>query len=512
MDTRPPFWVVDAVPPALSDLVYHLKGDYTSLRSVSQVFYAYVGAHRDDPRPYTDVINEAINRASTLTPTPPPSDTILLGNDDKGIVDLVKLAFVLFGRDSARIIDAYFLILFVSLAVFVARLGRDLLPMAVAALFLAAHYSILPLVYHNAQLQSVLALRFLPVLSLIACLHCVWFASRPDPGFLGCTALALQIAIVVFTVHLRSVTMWQLAVILIAGPLFLLSARRRRPFNFAPGLRWLPALFALSGIVALGQYRRIAYSPEYRTSKVMATRNFWHNIISGFAFHPALAREYELKVDDSSEAHATGRYLTQTGRAGEWVAIGGMPMNAPWNWAGGASNLNFGSYDLFARDFLWSIVRQHPVESFTTFVYYKPRALLKDLLWAYGFRRSVPDVGVFVSPDIGEIMALQLHSLQDELDRRKLRFCLWSGIMLLTALATALLWSAEPRLLSLAEWRPLALVMAGSILPTIIGYPGLHTIAESIVMFALVPVLLVTFALARILAAVRAWKFAQPGA
>ncbi len=65
------------------------------LRAVSQAFYNSVGAHRDDPRPYTDVINEAINRDSTLTPTPLPSDTILLGNDDRGIVDLVKLAFVL---------------------------------------------------------------------------------------------------------------------------------------------------------------------------------------------------------------------------------------------------------------------------------------------------------------------------------------------------------------------------------------------------------------------------------
>jgi hypothetical protein len=91
---------------------------------------------------------------------------------------------------------------------------------------------------------------------------------------------------------------------------------------------------------------------------------------------------------------------------------------------------------------------------------------------AFGAR--FPKWGVFGSPDIGEIMALPLHSLQDELDRRLLRFGLWSGILLLTALATALLRSAEPRLLSLAEWRPLALV--------------------------------------RILAAARAWKFAQPGA
>jgi hypothetical protein len=70
-----------------------------------------------------------------------------------------------------------------------------------------------------------------------------------------------------------------------------------------------------------------------------------------------------------------------------------MQMHAPWNWASGASNLNFGSYDLFVRDFLLSIARKPPVESFATSLYYKPMTLLKDLLWAYGFRRSVPEVG-----------------------------------------------------------------------------------------------------------------------
>jgi hypothetical protein len=510
MDTHLPFWVVDAIPPALSDLSYGLRGDYTSLKAVSEAFYGSLGPNiQGDPGRNAAQVNRAIAQALSLNPMTISRKTVLLSGDDKGIVDLVKLTFLLFGRDSARIIYGYFAILFFSIILFVASFRTTFLPLVLAALFLAAHYSILPLAYYNPQLQSVLALRFLPVLALVACLHCLYFTLWPQVTPVGVGSLMLQIVILVFTIHLRSVAIWQVALITLAGAAHCSSREReevhdpgrvglRFRFHLRPATL-LPALLALIGLLGLSQYRKSFYHERYRNGEVMTTRPFWHNIISGFAFQPYLARRYQLKVDDSSEAHATGRFLTEEGRGAEWSAIGGMMMTEPWIWSSGFSRLRLGAYDRLAREFFWSVAYQHPFAFLSTFVYYKPVSLVRHLLWVYGFRRDIPDIAIFVSPDVGDAMAVQLAGMQENVDRLHLRFSLWNPAALLTGLALALIWSSSPLRRSPRQFQPVAWVVAGSLLPSVVGYPGMHTIAEPILLVAIGIDLVFVYALVQLL-------------
>src|SRR5687767_9642099 len=87
MHKEHPLWVIDAIPPVISKMYFGHKKNYTSLTEIHQNFYSMInsrGAHGDN----LDIILKDIAK------TPITSDSYsLLGNDDKGIVDFVSIAF-----------------------------------------------------------------------------------------------------------------------------------------------------------------------------------------------------------------------------------------------------------------------------------------------------------------------------------------------------------------------------------------------------------------------------------
>src|SRR5690349_18833298 len=93
IDRNPGVWAVMAIPPALSDLAFGNRGGYTTLKVVNDVFYASL------PPTWTvgDSIDLAIRTVMALDRATVSSQTVLAGGDDKGIIDLVKISFRLFG-------------------------------------------------------------------------------------------------------------------------------------------------------------------------------------------------------------------------------------------------------------------------------------------------------------------------------------------------------------------------------------------------------------------------------
>jgi len=474
MQDYSPIWVLDAIPAALSDLAFGQRGDYASLKVVSSTYYGYLSNHPHDSRG----VAEAVRQVLSLDPSRMSRETILLGGDDKGIVDFVKIAFRLFGYASERIIVVYYLLLFISIALLVLANGETLLPQLIAGTFLAGHYLILPMVFFNLQLQSVLALRFLPVLGMMACLHCLFFVHRPDISSVKLAALAGQAALLLFTVHLRSVAMWEIGVVMIYGAAAWTMSLFRPPSsnNGNRAVVLLPAGLLAAGLLALGGYRRLAYDERYLRGDQIATRPIWHNMLSGLAFDPVLADEYKFKVDDLSELRAVGIYLTERGRIEEWKRMGGT--------SPGYSRIRWASYDPAARDFLFSIIRSQPGEFIAAFAKHRPLALIRQLSWLYGLRREIPDVAVFVSPELGKAMEIQLTALQKALDERGLRFVLWDRLALFAILAFALVLSLDPRPPAESGWPPFLILAVGSLIPAFIGYPSMHTIAEPALMIA----------------------------
>ena len=471
MDRTPPIWIVDAIPAALSSQLFESPADYTALRAVRDRFYADL---KDQFR-NSNSVDHAIAAVRSLDRAAISRETVLLGGDDKGIVDFIKISFHCFGYSSRTIIYLYFLLLYTSVFLAIISFQRVISTVLVAEFFLAAHYLFLPAVFYDLQLQSVLALRFLPVLSLIATWHCLLFIQRAQWTVGRCIAVLAQVCLLLFVIHLRSVAIWEAWLIVLFGVAKAGVGYFKRPSDggIASSRQAVlfPVMAILAGLIALNLYHRTAYNEAYRRGDQIATRPFWHNILSGFAFNPVLAREYELKVDDFSELKAVHRFLASRGRESEWKAMGG---DSP-----GFSRIRWVDCDPAEGELLRSIVYRHPGEVMLTALYYKPKSFLKHIAWLYGFRHQLPDVGVFVSPDVGEGMANDMGWLQARLNALGLRFVLWDRIAVATLLACVLLFILARGMISDIDWLPLGVLAVGSMIPVFVGYPSMLTIAES---------------------------------
>src|SRR5262249_40957162 len=481
MGYYPPLRLVDAIPAALSDLAFQNRDGYTSLKAVSDVFFTSLQNNptfrfgeirlRDG-----EMIDSAIGEVLILNPDTVPRETEVLGADDKGVIDLVKLSFKIFGYKAASPLYLYFILLFLSGLIFVLAFNATFCQTILAG-FLVAHDILLPVVFYDLQLQSVLHPRFLPVLSMIAALHCALFMVRGTLSALGVTALALQVGLMIFVIHMRSVAMWQVAIIAIITVFvfaqitykwyFASDAFRSRRLTLHQFSRAaIPILFIAIGLAGLTEYRKVAYDQRYFRGDEILKHVFWHSIWHGFAFNPTLAKRYQLKVDDFSVVSAVGRFLSVNGRTAEFDSIGGNSAYSEIRWA---------PYDRLAGEALVDVCSREPGQCLATMFFFKPLSLLADLSWLYGFRRDIPDVGIFVSPDLPNVMEVQLGYLKESLDSRDRRFLLWDPLGIFMAISfAAMLWvrdEAIPR----TDLVVTSMLGLGTLIPTLIAYPSMHT-------------------------------------
>lgn len=486
MHTEPPYWVYAAIPPALSHVEYGHER-YKSLNFVHDIYFGQLTSN------YARDINRIV--ADILAKHPVATDRgdrIVNQADDKGIVVLTEIAFRLFGYKVEGVLYLYYIILGVSVVLFVYSYRRNPHALLLLAAFLLLHRMILPMIKYDAQLGGITALRCMPVLAMIACMHCIlyFFESRVDGKKIA--ALILQIAIMVFVLHIRSTTMWELA--LVAGASVVALLWRKGP-TAGQSTRWpflknrWPAAIPLAAtivlVMLLNAHRAYGFPEEYHRNGEAVTRPFWHNIYSGFAFHPAMAQRYQLKVDDFTVLLATKQYLLENNRADVWEAAGG---NSP-NYTG----MRWKAYDDAVRDMLFARCREYFGECMATLIYYKPLSMIKNVLWVSGWIKRPPDLDIFVSkfPEIGTVVKEQFIETSRQLDRNKERGRKWLRYMAAMIAAFAGLAWLRPR--KDEVWPVLAtagILAAGSTVPSIVGYPAPHTIAEAALAIPLLVVVL----------------------
>ena len=402
MVQAPAAWAVDAIPPAVSELYYGNKVRYTNLTEVSAFFYKQLGLNpimyqtREGKSLSAKQINPIITQLVERSKHHGPVSTtygLMETGDDKGIVDFVEVSFLLFGPHVESLTYLYLLLLAGSVLLYVLAFAGSPGRLFIVTAYLGALYLLIPSIVHNPQLGSLLALRAFPLLSMVATLHCVLAALFPGSRFsAGKFALcACQLLFVFFVYHIRITTLWQLQIIVFAVGLTLvfrlyrwMSRWRQDPLSHASGEKRKPTyVFVLGlgalvmvGFLGLALYRHAFYPREYREQGQTVTRVFWHNIYSGFAFSPKLARKEGLRIDDHSIIRATANYLKRCHRDGEWQKICG-PMGLRW-----------ADYEKVVREMVMRQLRRHPFEVVAGVLYWKPRSVLGHMLWLWGARRG----------------------------------------------------------------------------------------------------------------------------
>jgi hypothetical protein len=230
----------------------------------------------------------------------------------------------------------------------------------------------------------------------------------------------------------------------------------------------------------LQAYHAVALPEEYRRGDEIATRVFWHNIFTGFAYHPVLHERFRVWLDDVSIIAAAGRYLEETGQLDRWQEMGGrVPVPGEADGAAAFEGIKFAKYDPVVREMLIARCSQYVRACLETFFVYKPISLVENLAWLYGFRALPPDLDVTESPYFGDILKRQFLGMSQGLDGGGTRAHLWTPTVLLIVapFVALLLVETRPRIWA-AFWACLGLAL-GSTIPTVAGYAAPHTIAES---------------------------------
>ena len=461
-----PGWVVDAIPAALTQIHRPDLPRYTIATKIRDLYYLPIAAA------------ELNARIATISAADLSSSTgyVLLGNDDKGIVDFVEWAFRLLGPYAQSIPRLYYGLLGLSVMLFIVSFRNRPVHLAAAACVLFASYQVLPYTVMNSQLGSPLALRCMPLLSLVACLHVTLQSTRRSFLWTDALILAPQALLIVAVIHMRMTAMWQvLPIVSVALGAAVLRWRGGEPVRLSalasPALSVLVVLASLAGLSA---YRNVAFSAEYQAGQQIMTRVKWHNVYSGFALNPTLARERDLRIDDASIVRDVGRYLERSGKVQAWREMGGETENF--------SSLKWAAYDQAALDALRALCIDEPARCLTTFLIYKPYHIASCMLWFYGLSPMPAVMSAFASPHVGNVLVDELNGMTKKLRDRGLSAAPWAiNSLLFVALLTGLLLLAESAPLRLAPTvASMGLIAAASLAPSILGYPAPHAMVDSV--------------------------------
>ena len=467
-----PVWAINSVPVAISNLEFNHPSDYTALARVNEAFFSYLGAqgYSDAGLKFhsTDGVDAAIKFARSMSNTE-DGQSVYVSSDDKGIMDLVKLAFYLFEYSSEHITYLYWFILSISSILFALRYAHQPGIMLTIYAVLMAHYAVLPVISVNPQIMSVLGIRFLSVLGVVATLHLMF--DILTARYLSAIRVLLaggQVLILVLACHLRVNAYWEVGAVFLSL-IVLILIFRISPSN--KGIahefrnRLLPACMTicmfLASISALVHYRDSVIGQVYKENGG-TTHVFWHTLVSGLSLNPTFAQKFQIQIDDVSIFVATEKFLRDHGREEEANEL--------------HKKIQYDIYDLQARDMFFQTIKDHPFEFIKTMVFYKPLYAAQFVLWYSRIRSHPPGMDA-----MGDIAKLELSAMSKRMDLEK------RGLYLFNPIA-ALVWSLG----TLMAWGSLkkhggsilatvTLFSIASLMPVLVGYPGYQSMSDSLV-------------------------------
>jgi hypothetical protein len=359
------------------------------LRRAGYVLYIPVvdalidGGFRADAIAEPGRINVAIERARRLqfvTDCRAPRMCADDWGDDKGYADFAILAFWLFGFRIESFYYLYFLVLGISAALFAAEFRRQPACLLLLPLFLAAHHVTVVILPDSVVTAVLHDARFLPALSMVATLHLALVASAPGALGLGSLALATaQVAVIILAIDGRASTIWQVVLIVGAAMVGILRACRAGGAwaRTAAGKGVVLALI-VGGVAALAGYKRITYDERYLREGI-PSHVVWHNVYMGLGIHPQAVSRFDLNpTDATSYRHAT-RFLRAHPEAGASLGIEAERIRYPV-----FSDVGWRKYDQIVRATYWQFWRDHPRYAAESYVIYKPKYLLEQLLAGRG--------------------------------------------------------------------------------------------------------------------------------
>lgn len=359
-----------AIPVAVSVLYHQRPHDYTADRSLAMRF--------QNTTPELDQqIREAIHQPHDH------SGTYFWVADDRGLADYTIAAFQLFGPTTRSLSMFYFLLLGLTLALFVVGFWQSpaalLLPIFALLTWLAIA-QVLPYPMPFPSAQGVWAerlplyeSRMFDVLALVSVLHLALLVANSNVNRAAWFTAVPQAAFLVFLYHSRSSIGWQyLALFTLIGGRFGWWAVQRFRSGVIPRTSLarpvFVALLLVGSLIGLKQFQRAVYHPEYLTEH--GQRTFWHNALMGLQFHPRLRDELPMPLCD--DRCTSDFVLSKMAERDPNLDRERWNSEIAMNSLGNHNRFDWDGYEAVARELYLDQWRSRPDEMAMCYGYYKP--------------------------------------------------------------------------------------------------------------------------------------------
>jgi hypothetical protein len=212
-------------------------------------------------------------------------------------------------------------------------------------------------------------------------------------------------------------------------------------------------------------FQRVAYDEAYFTTRGRA-HLFWHNAGMGFGLDPYFAQKYGISISDPAMSALVERKAKELGGPALVHQIFG---DSPGS-TGVAEDVV--RYEEVGKDVVIQMALENKIETLKLFFFYKPRLLVRTLLWTAGlYPHDLKQLEIL--DQIGSIATVDERIAKD-IYLRPFQIPALIGIMLLALL------DVRPRLLL-----PLSIMLGCSLIAPMAVYPAIHTLGASLLLITM---------------------------
>jgi hypothetical protein len=343
-----------------------------------------------------DRINRAIQDALALKGLP---DDATFANrrlyapeaNDPGFVDYVSWSFDIFGYRVESLYYFYFLILSVSIALFLICFRADALPLVALSGVMVAFLILLnSQLFTSSNIRTVHNQRFLGSLCVVAYLHLLFtFLIYRRPTLSRVLVTVLQAALFTFVMFTRSSAFWMIlsfAAIIGANIMFRLGRPQedKKATRAAKLVFSWPILLVLGGLGCSLVYKSATLHPIYGIGIFLPYHMVWHNAYMGMGLHPDWKERGDKHNGQPIPDQGTDNMAWKAAVAEAEERYGLSEAHTVNGEVGGLPGIKMALHEKLIKERYLRFAYQHPRFMLELMFWYKPKWLLGEFGSIYG--------------------------------------------------------------------------------------------------------------------------------
>lgn len=383
--------------------------------------------------------------------------------DDKGTGDFALLSFLIFGWNISSLYYGWFGLFILSNLVYIITYLKNIPRLYTLLILNISIYAALYLIVWANNIDGICDPRVSGICVFPGLLQILFFIiDRQKPSLITVSCVLIQILTIIFCIHMRTSDLWQILCVCTFAILIYIISYCRDKANRGEVIHHLswhlnslwPALILIIMFGGLLLYQHFAYKAY--TEKQLQRHIFWHNFVMGFSFQPELREKYKLEPTDMGVVDLVNQYLREKG----------IDEKVHWH--------SPQRYEEVVKEVGLTIIRRHPKQVLSLFIYHKPLIFIQMGLYAIGATDTV-----IASKTLGpyffypNYVGFQMFHLKYNPFRPEALLFLFIGLFVLVMGRRLLTWET----LTIAIWACL-----WSLLPGWLIYPILHIIVPAIIL------------------------------